>query len=410
MKYVLLLGDGMADRPLECLGGKTPLEASSHPAMDYLAQHGDCGMAKTIPDGMPTGSDTANMACMGFDPKRFYSGRSPLEAVSMGIDLAPDAVSFRCNLVYVSEGKFPEECTMVDYSSDEITTEEARELVAAIAPTFSEIGKKYGMECTLYPGISYRHCFIISHAVPGTYGTPPHDITGKPVAGHMPTGNYADLLTALETASRDILANHPVNAARKARGLHPANTAWFWGEGTRPALEDFGKKYGLKPGVVCAVDLIRGLGMCAGMRTIDVLGATGAIETNFRGKGEAAIELLRSGCDFVYIHVESPDECGHHGEAELKCRAIERLDKEVLTPILEAFKNEPLSVLVMPDHPTPVSVRTHTGDPVPFVIWRSDKPAKNPAERYTEACAASTGVYLPEGYRIMDRFLKEIEA
>lgn len=405
MKYVLLLGDGMADRPLEILGEKTPLEAANHPAMDFLAQHGESGMARTIPEGMPTGSDTANMACMGFDPKRFYSGRSPLEAVSMGIDLAPDAVSFRCNLVYIPEGPFPGSLNMIDYSSDEITTEESTQLIAAIAPMFKEIGKKFGVDCTLYPGISYRHCFVIEHAEVGTYGTPPHDITGQPLEGHMPTGKYAELLTALETASRDILCSHPVNLDRVKRGLHPANTAWFWGEGTRPALEDFGKKYGLVPGVVCAVDLIRGLGLCAGMRTIDVPGATGAIETNFRGKGEAAIKLLRGGCDFVYIHVESPDECGHHGEAKLKCWAIESIDRDVLQPILDEFKNEDLSVLVMPDHPTPVSVRTHTGDPVPFVIWRSDKQGTLPTERYTETNAASTGLFLEEGYRLMDRFL-----
>ena len=402
MKYVLLLGDGMADTPVPSLNGRTPLQAARHPHMDRLAQAGDLGLARTIPEGMPTGSDTANMACMGFDPKEFYSGRSPLEAVSMGVALADDDVAFRCNLVNVS-GAFPD-ATMVDYSSDEITTPEARELVAALAPAFAARAAELGYTAALHPGISYRHCFVLSHAQTGTHGTPPHDITGKPAV--LPQGRYADLLTDLIKLSRTILEDHPVNVARRARGLHPANCAWFWGEGTKPRLADFGEKYGLVPGVVCAVDLIKGLGKCAGMRTIDVPGATGAIETNFRGKGEAAIRLLRDGCDFVYIHVESPDECGHHGDPEKKVWAIESLDSEILGPILAEFADEPLSVLVMPDHPTPVAVRTHTGDPVPFLIWRSNRPGAHPAPRYTEADAASTGVYLPEGYRIMDRFLK----
>lgn len=405
MKYVLLLGDGMADRPIGALGGRTPLGAARHPHMDLLARHGDVGMAKTIPEGMPKGSDTANMACMGFDPEKYYSGRSPLEAVSMGIPLEPDDVAFRCNLVTLSDGEFPG-VRMLDYSSDEITTEEAVRLVEALAPAFAEYARAHGCTARLYPGISYRHCFILSHAEPGTHGTPPHDITGEPVADKLPEGRYAELLTGLIELSRGILEHHPVNEARRARGLHPANTAWFWGEGTKPGLANFEEKYGLKAGVVCAVDLIRGLGLCAGMRTVEVPGATGAIETNFRGKGEAAIRLLREGCDFVYIHVESPDECGHHGEAEKKVWAIESLDREILGPILEAFRDEPLSVLVMPDHPTPVAVRTHTGDPVPFVIWRSDAPGAHPAPRYTEADAESTGVYVEHGYTLMDRFLK----
>ncbi|MDD6876678.1 MAG: cofactor-independent phosphoglycerate mutase [Clostridiaceae bacterium] len=406
MKYVLLLGDGMADTPVPALGNRTPLEAANHPHMDFLAAHGDAGLAKTIPDGMPTGSDTANMACLGFDPRVYYSGRSPLEAVSMGVSLAPDDVSFRCNLVTLSDEAFPDACSMVDYSSGEITTEEARELVAALAPAFEECAREQGFTVKLHPGISYRHCFVISHAETGTHGTPPHDITGRKIAGYLPEGRYASLLLSLTALSRSILADHPVNVSRVSRGLRPANAAWFWGEGTKPALADFREKYGLRAGVVCAVDLIRGLGLCAGMETVSVPGATGAIETNFRGKGEAAIRLLRGGCDFVYIHIESPDECGHHGEPEKKVWAIESIDREVLGPILDEFRGEPLSVLLMPDHPTPIAVRTHTGDPVPFVIWRSDREGAHPASRYTEAEAAKTGEYLPEGFRLMDRFLK----
>ncbi|MEA4824030.1 MAG: cofactor-independent phosphoglycerate mutase [Clostridiaceae bacterium] len=406
MKYVLLLGDGMADTPIEALGNRTPLEAAAHPHMDYLARHGDAGFAKTIPDGMPKGSDTANMACMGFDPRVYYSGRSPLEAVSMGVRLEPDDVAFRLNLVTLSCESFPDDCVMLDYSSDEITTEEAQKLVEALAPAFAEYARARGYTVKLHPGISYRHCFVISHAETGTHGTPPHDITGRKIAEYLPQGRYAPLLLGLTALSREILENHPVNSARRAQGLHPANCAWFWGEGTKPALVDFKEKYGVTAGVVCAVDLIRGLGLCAGMRTIDVPGATGAIETNFRGKGEAAIKLLRDDCDFVYLHIESPDECGHHGEAEKKVWAIERIDEEVLGPILDEFRGEPLSILLMPDHPTPVAVRTHTGDPVPFVIWRSDAEGPHPADRYTEAEIGKTGVYLPEGFLLMDRFLK----
>lgn len=401
MKYVLLLGDGMAGTPVPALGNRTPLEAASHPHMDFLAAHGSVGMVKTIPDSMPTGSDTANMSCMGFDPRIYYSGRSPLEAASMGVDLLPDDVAMRCNLVTLSDDENLEDCTMIDYSSDEITTDEARQLIAALAPVFAEY------DAALYPGISYRHCLVLPHAQTGTDCTPPHDIIGQPVAGHLPTGRYADRLLTMMRRSREILRDHPVNVSRRARGLHPANTAWFWGEGTRPTLPNLCQTYGVRGGVVCAVDLIRGLGMCAGLQTVDVPGATGAIETNFRGKGDAAISLLREGCDFVYLHIESPDECGHHGDPMKKVWAIESIDREILGPILDAFAGEDLSVLLMPDHPTPCDVRTHTRTPVPYVLWRSNEPGAHPAPRYTEHDAASTGVYEPNGFRMMEKLLKK---
>lgn len=409
MKYFLLLGDGMADTPVPVLGGRTPLEAADKPHMDRLAREGETGMALNVPKGMKPGSDTANMSCMGYDPAVYYTGRSPLEAVSMGIDLAADAVAMRCNLVTLTgpDGSLLPECpadacTMADYSSGEITTEEARELIAALQPAFAEKG------VSLYPGISYRHCLVLGHTVPGNELTPPHDITGLPVAGYLPEGKDSALLRELIELSRRILAKHPVNLARAAAGKNPANSCWFWGEGTRPALKAFSDIYGMTGGVVCAVDLIRGLGLCAGMKTIDVPGATGAVETNFRGKGEAAVRLFDEGCDMVYIHVESPDECGHQGMPEKKVWAIEQIDREILAPVMEAMeaRGEELRILLLPDHPTPIAVRTHTSDPVPYVLWQSGKTLSPNACRYTEAEAARSGIFYVHGHELTAHFLE----
>ena len=401
MKYLLLLGDGMADLPVPELAGKTPLDVADIPHINRLAQNGSVGLVRTIPEGMPKGSDTANMSCMGFDPRKYYSGRSPLEAVSMGVDLLDTDLAVRCNLVTLSAGESFETCRMLDYSSDEIETEEAHELISALDEAFSTYGVR------LHPGISYRHCLVIPNAKGGTDVTPPHDIMEQEIGAHLPKGENADLYIALTRLSRDILQNHPVNRERVRRGLNPANTAWFWGEGTRPQLPDFYETYGKKGGVVCAVDLIRGLGLCAGLRTIDVPGATGGIETNFRGKADAALTLFRDDCDFVYLHVEAPDECGHRHEVEGKVRSIERIDREVLAPILDAFENDPsgagLSVLIMPDHPTPLTLRTHTGDPVPFVLWRSTEKGHAPAPRYSETDADATGYTEEWGFDMVSR-------
>lgn len=401
MKYVVMLGDGMADRPVPELGGKTPLEAAVKPHMDFLAQHGTVGMARTVPEGMPPGSDTANLSVMGYDPKIYYSGRSPLEAVSMGIPLAADDVTFRCNLVNLSEEGALGDATMVDYSSDEITTAESTELVNFLNREFHTEGRD------LYPGISYRHCLVLRRAETGTDCTPPHDISLKPVREYLPKGRYGGQLLDLMKRSYALLRNHPVNRARAARGLRPANCCWFWGEGTRPALSSFEERFGVKGGVISAVDLIKGIGICAGLRSVDVPGATGNVDTNFQGKAEAAIELLENGCDFVYIHVEAPDECGHRREVENKVRSIELIDREILGRLLPALqkRGEDYAVLLMPDHPTPLSIRTHSSDPVPFVLYRSDRESPLHASAYTEALAAKTGLFIPEGHRLMEKLL-----
>jgi 2,3-bisphosphoglycerate-independent phosphoglycerate mutase len=401
MKYVVILGDGMADHPQEKLGGKTPIEVAKTPNMDYLAQNGEVGTTRTIPEGMPTGSDTANLSVFGYYPRDCYSGRSPLEAVSMGIDLEEDDVTFRCNLVTITDTGAYENETMVDYSSGEITTEEAGELIRYLKEAFQQEKR------ILYPGISYRHCLVLKNAVTGTECTPPHDITGKPVKGHLPKGVYGDLLLDMMKRSRDLLRDHPVNQARIKRGLNPANSCWFWGEGTKPKLQSFEKLYGVKGAVISAVDLIKGIGICAGLKSVDVPGATGNYDTNFAGKAQEAIRLLKSGYDFVYLHMEAPDECGHHGDAKHKIESIESIDREVVGPLLKAFAGEPLSILLMPDHPTPLEVMTHTGEPVPFVLYRSNVQAEHTAPAYSEKLAAASGVYVPRACELMGRLLSE---
>ncbi|MEM1486355.1 cofactor-independent phosphoglycerate mutase [Oscillospiraceae bacterium PP1C4] len=404
MKYIVMLGDGMADYPVEELGNKTPLEAAVKPNMDDLARHGTVGMVKTVPEGMPPGSDTANLSAMGYDPKIYYSGRSPLEAVSMGIHLEADDVTFRCNLVTLSDAENYEDATMLDYSADEISTAESTELINYLNEQFKT------ETITLHPGISYRHCLVLNHAKTGSDCTPPHDISLKPIKEHLPKGHNSELLLDMMKRSRELLREHPVNKARIARGLRPATSCWFWGEGTKPALSSFEEKFGVKGGVISAVDLIKGIGICAGLKSVDVEGATGNVDTNFAGKADAAIELLRNGCDFVYIHVEAPDECGHRHEIDNKVRAIELIDKEILGRLLPALRadGEAFSILLMPDHPTPLSIRTHTSEPVPFVLYRSDRDSENSTDRYTEALAAKTGLYVPEGCLMMEYLIRGI--
>jgi len=403
MKYIVVLGDGMADRPIPALGGKTPLEAAAKPHMDAIARKGLCGMVKTIPEGMPPGSDVANLSVMGYAPKIYYSGRSPLEAVSMGVDLHPEDVAIRCNLVCVSDEAEYEDKTMVDYSSDEISTEEARELVAFIKENLDE------EDLQLFPGISYRHCLVLRNNSLGTDLTPPHDITMQPVRGKLPKGRNGARLEAYIRRSHELLKDHPVNLARIAKGEKPANSCWFWGEGTKPALSAFEELYGVKGGVVCAVDLIKGLGLCARMEVPFVPGATGAKRTDFAAKGRAALELLTDkGLDFVYIHIEAPDESGHAGDVDCKVESIEAIDKHVLGFLMEELdkRGEEYRILLTPDHPTPIEIRTHSSDPVPFVIYDSKKAAGNGAGAYTEAEAAATGFFLEEGPMLMEKLIK----
>lgn len=402
MKYLVVLCDGMADTPVPELQNRTPMEAAYKPNMDRLAQHGEVGMAKTIPTGMPKGSDIGNLSVMGFNPRVFYSGRSPLEAVSIGIDLAEDDVTFRCNLVTLSDTERYEDADMIDYSAGDISTEEASVLIRDFNVHIENEHRK------LYPGVSYRHCLVLHHAETGSLCTPPHDITLKPIADHLPGGTYGNLLLDIMKRSRDFFKDHPVNLARIAAGKRPATSCWFWGEGTKPKLASFEETYGVKGGVVSAVDLIKGIGICAGLKSVDVPGATGYLDTNFIGKANAALDLLHNGCDFVYLHVEAPDECGHRYEIENKVKAIEVIDRDILgriLPVLDA-DGEPYSVLIMPDHPTPLAIRTHSGDPVPYVLYRSDRPSSvHAVDTVTEKTATATGVYVEEGHLMMKKLM-----
>ena len=401
MKYIIVLGDGMADVPLPQLEGKTPLQAAVKPHMDDLAAHGAVGMVRTVPQGMPPGSDTANMSVMGFDPRIYYSGRSPLEAVALGIDVRPQDVTFRTNLVCLSQEPVFAQRTMIDFSAGEITTQEAACLLRDLQPVFSD------EDLQLYSGISYRHCLVKRDGATGTVLTPPHDITGKPIRDYLPGGRYGErLLGLMETASA-VLQDHPVNRDRRARGLNPANAVWFWGEGTKPKLDSLQHLYGIQGGVVCAVDLIKGLGMCAGMRTVEVPGATGGMVTNYRGKAEAALRLLKDGCDLVYIHIEAPDECGHHGDAAAKVAAIEAIDRDIVGYLMERLdaEKEDYRMLLTPDHPTPVPVMTHTGDPVPFVLYDKNGCRGPHAPVYSEQAAGETGWFLPQGPMLMQRLI-----
>ena len=401
MKYIVLLCDGMADRPIPELGNKTPMEVAHKPNMDALASCGVCGTARTIPEGMHPQSDIANLAVMGYDPAIYYRGRSPLEAVSMGIDLGPNDIAIRCNISTVSDEEDYQDKTMIDYSSDEISTEEAKELVEYVAQHLNT------KDMRLYTGISYRHCLVIKNAQVGTDLTPPHDITGKPVRGCLPKGRYGERLTKFMLDSHELLKNHPVNLERIAKGENPANTCWFWGEGTKPALAPFEELYGLKGGVVCAVDLIKGLGICAGMEVPFVEGATGAKRTDFAAKGRKALELLKSDVDFVYIHVEAPDESGHAGDVQCKIDAIEAIDKDILGYLQDGLEaaGEDYAIMLLPDHPTPIEIRTHSTDAVPFVLYRSDAERQGPAV-YTEASAANTSLHVEQGYTLMKKFTR----
>lgn len=399
MKYIVMLGDGMADYPVEALGGKTPLEAAKKPNIDRLARGGRLGMVKTVPDGLKPGSDVANLSAMGYDPLKCYTGRSPLEAVSIGIQMEDTDVAFRCNLVTLSDEAEYAEKTMVDYSSGEITTAEAAELIRAVDAAFRTD------EILFYPGISYRHCMIWHQGPVGLNLTPPHDISDRKITEYLPQN---PVILDLMKRSYEILKDHPVNRDRIARGLNPANSIWLWGEGTRPGVTGFEAVYGVKASVISAVDLIKGIGLCAGMKVIEVEGATGNIDTNFKGKGEAALKTLLDGQDLVYIHVEAPDECGHHGDLEGKIQAIERIDQDIVGPLLKGLEEagEDYSILVMPDHPTPISIKTHISDPIPYLLYCSTDVTDSGIDTYTEKTGESTGVYVEPGYLLMQQFLK----
>lgn len=404
MKYLVMLCDGMADEKSDVLNGKTPMELAHKPMMEKLAKSGEVGLVKTVEDGMSPGSDVANLAVLGYDAKKYYSGRSPLEAASIGIDLKNDDVTFRCNLVTLSDEENYEDKTILDYCADDISTEEAREIIETVEQKLGDDEFKF------YSGVSYRHCLVWSkgNPTPGKL-TPPHDITGKPIKDYLPTDEAKEKLLPLMKKSYEFLKNHPVNKERIAKGKRPANSIWLWGEGTKPQLDSFWELYGVKGSMISAVDLLKGIAICAKMKSVDVDGATGYIDTNFEGKAQAAINEFKNGAELVYVHVEAPDECGHRFEAENKVRAIELIDEKVLTPIVNALEasGEAYSVLVCPDHPTPLNTRTHSRKPVPYLIYRSNEKLNASVNCFTEEESANTGVYIDKGYTLMKRLLKK---
>ena len=404
MKYVVVLYDGMADYPVPALDGKTPMMCAKKPNMDYLAQRAEVGLIRTVAPGLKPGSDVANMSVMGFDPMKFYTGRSPLEAASIGIDMKPTDVSLRTNLVTLSEDDKPyEEKTIVDYCADDISTEEAEVLIKYIDENLGTDEFKF------YPGVSYRHCLIWKNGTTDLGKmTPPHDITGKVITEYLSDSENAKPLIDMMKKSYDLLKDHPINIARKKAGKGPANSIWLWGEGTRPAFDSFEDVYGIKGGVVSAVDLIKGLGQCAKMDVAEVEGATGYIDTNFEGKAKAALDLLKMGDDLVYIHFEAPDECGHRNEPENKVRAIELIDERVLPILFEGLKEyDDYKILILPDHPTPIVTRTHASDPVPYLIYHKNDEKDSKVQSINEETAKETGNYIDFGPSIMSHFLKD---
>ena len=402
MKYFVLIPDGMADEKIPALGDRTPMEAAAKPMMDALAKDALVGTVSNVPQGMVPESDTANMAILSFDPHIYSKGRSPLEAVSMGIEMQPDETAYRCNVVTLSDnGEDYDDKIILDHSADEISTPEAAELIAAMQAAFGTDRR------TFYPGISYRHCLILKNGNDSYPFARPHDILGQRIGNYLPKcGDGGKEFYDLMRKSFDLLNHHPVNEARRARGLKPANSVWFWSPGKKPQLPDFGKRWGLRGAVISAVDLIKGIGLCAGMKSIDVDGATGNVHTNYRGKAEAAIGAFRDGYDYVYVHVEAPDECGHRAETDNKVLSIEKIDSEILHPVFDYLKSagDDFRVMVLPDHPTPVRLRTHTIDPVPFFIWDSAV-RRNGVAEFSEASAAEKHFYLPCGYRLMELLL-----
>lgn len=401
MKYLVMLCDGMADEPNEALGNSTPMEKANKPCMDSLAAKAEVGIVKTVAEGLKPSSDVANLSVLGYEPAVYYSGRSPLEAASIGIDLKDTDVTLRCNLVTLSDDEDYENKTILDYCADDISSEEAKILIEYIQ-------EKLGNDVfRFYPGVSYRHCLVWSNGNPhpGVL-TPPHDITGKVITDYIPKGEAVDELYDLMKNSYDLLKDHPVNQARIARGKRPANSIWLWGEGTKPLLDNFSEKFGIKGSMISAVDLLKGIAICAGMNSVDVDGATGYLDTNFDGKCKAAIEEFKNGADLVYIHVEAPDECGHRGEIENKVKAIEMIDEHILGPVVEFLKGyDDFAVLVCPDHPTPLSIRTHTSTPVPYLIYDSKNEINSGVKVFCEKEARETGNYIEKGFTMMNYFL-----
>jgi 2,3-bisphosphoglycerate-independent phosphoglycerate mutase len=409
MKYIILLGDGMADRPHADLGGKTCLQAAKKPNMDLLASRGQVGMVRTVPEGFPPGSDVANLTVMGYDPRKYYSGRSPLEAASIGIKLGPDDVAFRCNLVTLRlsgvksavSGK-GRRAIMEDFSAGHITTQEARILI-------EEIDSKLGSDhLRFYPGVSYRHLMVWKGGKDKIECTPPHDIQDKDILDYLPRGEGDDVINALMEASTELLLAHPVNKARQESGKRMANSIWLWGQGKRPSMPTFREKFGIEGSMISAVDLTKGIGIYAGFEVINVPGATGWLDTNYVGKAEHALFSLKTK-DIVYVHVEAPDEAGHTGDLKGKLKAIEDFDEFVVGNIMHGMKQfDKYRIMVLPDHPTPIEIRTHSSDPVPFIIYDNMKERQGEPISYDEQIAnRKDALIVQEGHTLMELFLKK---
>ncbi|MBI5905320.1 MAG: cofactor-independent phosphoglycerate mutase [Deltaproteobacteria bacterium] len=397
-KYIILIGDGMADWPIPAIGNRTPLEAAEKPNMDFMAANGALGMVQVVPKEMYPGSDVSNLSILGYDPAAVYTGRSPLEAASIGISLGPDDVAVRCNVVALKNDGSDSE--MEDFSAGHISTAEAGELLRSLQDRVADKGVRF------HTGVSYRHLMVWPGGMDGVKTTPPHDIHGKRITEYLPKGMGAELLLEIMEISREVFADHPVNRMRSAAGKLPGNSVWLWGQGKAPRIPTLREKYGLTGSVVAAVDLIKGIGIYAGLQVVDVPGATGYIDTNYAGKAEYALrELERK--DFVLIHVEAPDEAGHNGNTRDKIRAIERIDREMLSPLLSRAREKgDLRILLLPDHPTPVAIRTHAQEPVPFVFYPAPSGlSATPGRRYTEAEGRDSGQFLSAGTKLMAHLL-----
>lgn len=400
MKYVVVLGDGMADQPIPELDNKTPLAYADTPMMDAMAKKSEIGMVHTVPDGMSPGSDTANLSVLGYDPKKYYSGRSPLEALSIGVPMKSTDVALRCNLVTLSEEDVPyEQQTIIDHSSSEISTEDAAVLLDAVKEALKRDGYDF------YLGTSYRHCLVIDKGTVMPL-TPPHDVLGQTIGQYLPKD---EVLRGMMEKSYEVLKNHPLNLKRKEEGLNPANSCWFWGAGTKPALSSFTEKTGKKGAMISAVDLLKGIAVGSSMKVITVDGANGGLNTNYEGKAKAAVDVLtKDGYDFAYVHVEAPDEMGHQGSVQRKLKAVENLDQRIIKPIYDGLHEagEDFRMVVLPDHPTPICLRTHTGDSVPYMLYDSTNELDK-TWNYNEAEGKKSGNYIPEGHCLIDHLFEK---
>ena len=410
MKYLIVVPDGSADNPIDSLGGKTPLEAADIPCIDSLASRGEIGSAATVPEGMSPGSDSANLSVMGYDPRKYLTGRSPLEAASIGIKMSDSDISFRANLITIDPdgAERYEDYIVRDHAAGDITTEEAAELVDVLNDHFAEDG------LYIHLGTGYRQCMIVDKNHPNGHTdykcVPPHDILDRRAEDYLPQGKGAEHFVEMMRESYDILKDHPVNKARIARGLNPANSLWIWGQGTRPELPDFNEKYGVNGAVISAVDLIKGIAMFAGLEVLNVEGIDGTKHTNFIGKAQAAIEAYKKGKNFIYMHIEGTDECSHQGDLAGKIKCAEDIDSKVVKPIYEYLKasGDDFKIMVIPDHRTPLSIRTHTAEPVPFLIYDSrNETAPDGKKQFNERAARESGNYIREGYTLADHFFEK---